>query len=87
VLARRKAGFGAPIRQWLKTDLAGMVDDLLSAETVRRRGVFRPEAVTRMIQEDRSGAADHAFRLWALLTLELWQRSVLEGDPVQARGA
>lgn len=87
VLARRKAGFGAPIRQWLKTDLAAMVDDLLSEETVRKRGVFRPEAVTRMIQEDRSGVADHAFRLWALLTLELWQRSVLEGDPGQRRGA
>lgn len=81
VLARRKAGFGAPIRQWLKTDLAGMVDDLLSPDTVRRRGLFRPEAVTRMIEEDRSGEADHAFRLWTLLTLEIWQRSVLEGTP------
>lgn len=87
VLARRKVGFGAPIRQWLKSDLAEMVDDVLSAETVRRRGVFRPEAVTRMIQQDRSGAADHAFRLWALLTLELWQRSVLEGDLDQTHGA
>lgn len=79
VLARRKAGFGAPIRQWLRTDLAEMVGDLLSEDTVRRRGVLRPEAVTRMIRENRSGEADHAFRLWALLTLEVWQRSVLEG--------
>lgn len=80
VLARRKAGFGAPIRQWLKTDLAEMLGDLLSEETIRRRGVFQPEAVTRMIRENQSGEADHAFRLWALLTLEIWQRSVLEGD-------
>jgi asparagine synthase (glutamine-hydrolysing) len=81
VLARRKAGFGAPIRQWLRADLADMVGDLLSEDAVRARGLFRPEAVTRMIQENRSGQADHAFRLWTLLTLEIWQRSVLEGTP------
>lgn len=87
VLDRRKVGFGAPIRQWLRTDLAEMVGDLLSEDTVRRRGVLRPEAVARMIRENQSGEADHAFRLWALLTLEVWQRSVLEGGHGPGDGA
>jgi asparagine synthase (glutamine-hydrolysing) len=80
VLRRRKAGFGAPIRRWLQTDLAEMVDDLLGPDSIRRRGLLRPDAVERIIRQHRSGEADHTYRIWALLTLEVWQRSVLENS-------
>jgi asparagine synthase (glutamine-hydrolysing) len=38
------------------------------------RGLFRREEVERMIDEHGSGARDHAYRLWALMMLELWYR-------------
>jgi asparagine synthase (glutamine-hydrolysing) len=79
ILKRRKAGFGAPIRTWLRRDLREMVDDLLSTETIRRRGLFEPAAIRRMIEDDRNGRADNTYRIWALLTLELWQQVFLEG--------
>src|SRR6185503_18016678 len=41
VVWRKKAGFGAPIRSWLRGSLRPMVDELLSEETIRRRGLFR----------------------------------------------
>src|SRR6185437_7220351 len=44
VVWRKKAGFGAPIRSWLRGALRPLVDDLLSEATVRKRGLFRPEA-------------------------------------------
>ena len=78
VIWRGKAGFGAPIRNWLHGDLRPMIDDLLSEESLRRRGYFDVGAIARMRDEDRTGAADHTYRLWALITLELWMRMFID---------
>ena len=80
ILHRRKAGFGAPIRTWLRRDLRGMVDDFLSPERIRRRGYFDAAVVRRMIEDDRQGLADNTYRIWALLTLEVWHQVFLEGN-------
>lgn len=77
IIQRRKAGFGAPIRRWLRHDLAEMMADLLSPATLKARGLFEATAVQTMIRQNQSGEADHTYRLWALLTLELWQRAFM----------
>jgi asparagine synthase (glutamine-hydrolysing) len=74
VVWRKKAGFGAPIRSWLRGPLRPLVDDLLSEETVRRRGLFRPAEVRRIIASNLSGREDFNLQVFQLLTLELWQR-------------
>jgi asparagine synthase (glutamine-hydrolysing) len=81
IIERRKVGFGAPIRAWLRRDLHDMVDDLLSEQTLRQRGYFQPAAVRAMISEDRQGKGDHTLRIWALLTLELWHRAFIDSRP------
>ena len=40
IIYRAKASFGAPIRSWISDDLKPMVDDLLSKETIEKRGFF-----------------------------------------------
>ena len=79
VIWRPKAGFGAPVRSWLVGDLKPMIDDLLSPEAVRRRGLFDPVEVKRIIVANEAGTEDNALRLWALLTLEIWQQTYLDG--------
>src|SRR5256884_135237 len=78
VVWRKKAGFGAPIRSWLRGALRPMVDDLLSAETVKRRGLFRPEEVKRIIERNLSGREDYNLQVFQLLTFELWQRTFMD---------
>ena len=78
VIWRPKAGFGAPVRSWLSGDLKSMVDDLLSPATVASRGHFDPDEVQRLIAANESGQEDNALRIWALLTLELWQRQFID---------
>lgn len=78
VIWRKKAGFGAPIRSWVRGSLSPMVDDLLSATTVKKRGWLSPEVVGRMIADNRSGREDNALQLFFLLTLELWAREFLD---------
>ncbi len=78
VIWRKKAGFGAPIRSWLRGPLRPLVEDLLSAETVRRRGLFRPEEIKRIIDLNLSGREDFSLQVFQLLNLELWQRVFMD---------
>lgn len=78
IIRRRKAGFGAPIRKWLQADLGEMMDDLLSEATLQQRGFFKPSAIRGMISQHRDGKADYTYQIWALLTLELWQRIFID---------
>jgi asparagine synthase (glutamine-hydrolysing) len=83
VIWRPKAGFGAPLRAWLGGELRPMVEDLLSPQAIRDRGLFEPAEVQRLIRENDAGTADNTLRIWALLVLELWQQTFIEGG--QAR--
>jgi asparagine synthase (glutamine-hydrolysing) len=81
VVERSKSGFGVPLRKWIKHDLREMVDDLVSEACVRRRGLFRWEAVRAIRRGVDRGSGDYAYLLWALLTLELWHRAFLDPAP------
>lgn len=78
VVWRKKAGFGAPIRSWLRGPLRPLVNDLLSTETVKRRGLFRPGEVKRVVEGNLSGREDYSLQVFQLLGLELWQRAFLD---------
>lgn len=78
VIYRKKAGFGAPVRSWLRGALRPLVDDLLSDSTVKGRGLFRPSAVRRLINDLDSGKEDLSLHIFQLLTLELWHREFLD---------
>ena len=78
VIWRKKAGFGAPIRSWLRGPLRPMIDELLSAETVKARGLFRPEEVKRIIEANLAGREDYNLQVFQLLNLELWQRQFID---------
>jgi asparagine synthase (glutamine-hydrolysing) len=78
VVWRKKAGFGAPVRSWLRNALRPLVDDLLSEEAVRRRGLFEPREVRRIIDSNLSGREDFNLQVFQLLTLEMWQRVFID---------
>jgi asparagine synthase (glutamine-hydrolysing) len=79
IVSRPKAPFGAPLRAWIRNDLREMVDDLLSPQAMRARGLYRPEVVRSLIDADRMGRADHAHFVWNLLWRELWFRQFMDG--------
>lgn len=79
VLRQPKAGFAAPVDYWLAHDLREMVDDLLSARQIQKRGLFQPAAVRRYVDEHRSGRQDWSMQLWQFITLELWMQTFLDG--------
>ena len=78
VIYRKKAGFGAPIRSWLRGALKPMINDLLSEEVVTRRGIFRPKEVKKVIDSNFSGREDNNLQVFQLLGLELWHRTFID---------
>lgn len=78
VIERPKMGFGVPVADWFRGELRGLPEAVLLDPGVRERGIFRPEAVVRLIREHQNGAQDHANKLWALIVLELWYRTYID---------
>jgi asparagine synthase (glutamine-hydrolysing) len=78
VIYRPKSGFGAPLRQWMRGDLRALVGDLLGAESLRRRGLFDPAAVQRLIDANQSGGLDASYTLLSLLSIEIWCRKFVD---------
>jgi asparagine synthase (glutamine-hydrolysing) len=75
---RRKQGFMVPIGAWIRGQLRVAVEDLLSSESVRDRGLFEPKTVQRLLDEHFEQRTDHGLQLWSLAVLEHWQRSLDE---------
>jgi len=72
VIWRRKRGLSVPTASWINGGLRAEVDRLLAPQRLRAQGVVNEAAVTRLLAEHRSGRANHAKALWAVVMLQYW---------------
>jgi asparagine synthase (glutamine-hydrolysing) len=79
ILERKKRGFGTPMGAWFKGSLAAMLRQLLSRESIERRGLFSHTAVAALIEAHAANRIDGTDRLLALLNFEVWARLYLDG--------
>jgi len=78
VIYRSKTGFGAPLRSWMRFELRELLGDLLSEESLTRRGLFDPTAVQQLISENDAGTKDASYTLLSLLCIEIWCRAYID---------
>jgi len=78
IVRRRKRGLSVPIGSWLNGGLRTEVDRMLHPERLRATGILNAHIVSRLLLEHRSGRANHARALWALLALERWRDRWIE---------
>jgi asparagine synthase (glutamine-hydrolysing) len=81
LLRRRKRGFSIPAAAWLRGELEPFARDTLSPDTLHRQGFFRPETVTRLIDDHVAGREDLSRQLWGLLAFTLWHERHVEQTP------
>jgi asparagine synthase (glutamine-hydrolysing) len=77
----RKRGFSIPAAAWLRGELEPFARRTLAPETLRRQGYFRPEAVSRVLEDHLAGRADLSRQLWGLLAFTLWHERHVERAP------
>jgi len=72
-----KRGFGMPFDTWLKGPLRDVFNDALSPITVKKRGLFDEDAVSRLKEDFLAGKGSWP-QPWLLMMTELWCREVLD---------
>jgi asparagine synthase (glutamine-hydrolysing) len=72
-----KRGFGMPFGDWLRGPLHDVLEDTLSVEAVRQRGLLDPAAVTA-VKNDFQDNSGPWYKPWLLMMLELWSREVVD---------
>ncbi len=80
VLARPKWGFMPPSSEWLRTVLNPLVRTFLAPERIEASGFFRPEAVTRLVDDHMSKRRYELWTLWPLLVFQLWHALYIDGS-------
>lgn len=78
ILNRPKTGFGLPIRRWIKRDLHPLVSEYLSKSSLKERGLFCPEKVETLINQNYKGLIDGSYSILAILTIEVWCRNNID---------
>ena len=58
---RSKTGFGVPLRNWVKNDLSSYINEFLSEERVKARGIFDPQAIKNLIKTNTLGREDYSY--------------------------
>jgi len=81
VIYRPKTGFGAPLRRWMRGELRPLLGDLLSSDSLTRRGIFDADAVHQLIRRNEEGKEDVAYTLLSLMSIEIWCRTFIDGPP------
>lgn len=82
ILTRNKRGFQIPVSDWLRGRMRPLLEELLGEENLKKTGIFRPDAIRRLIDDHISGRRDLRVPLWTLLVLQLWWRSNIENKSI-----
>jgi asparagine synthase (glutamine-hydrolysing) len=81
ILHGKKRGFSIPAAAWLRGELEPFARETLSLERLRSQGFFRPETVTRLLDDHVAGKEDLSRQLWGLLAFTLWHERHVEHTP------
>ena len=78
-LQKRKQGFAIPLAAWFRTDFKPLMQDILSSQSFRERGIFNVAGVRACFDRHLSGQRDFSELLWLVLTYEMWARAFVDG--------
>ncbi len=83
ILTRPKMGFPVPFAGWMRGPWASVAREVLLDRRSRERGIVNPRAVERLLADHQAGTCNGGDALWALVNLELWHRTFIDGAGVQ----
>ena len=76
---RKKMPFYVPIEEYFKQPaFAARMEDLLGDDSVKRRGIFRPEVIRRLRTSMHRNEFVLVKQVYSLMTLELWFRTFVD---------
>lgn len=85
IIDRPKQGFAVPLGRWFRGELDGFVRELLLSDRCERRGIFNTSYIERLLELHRR-RRDLDFKLWTLVSFELWCQMFLDHEHSSAPG-
>jgi len=83
VLTRPKMGFPVPFAGWVGGRWNSVAREVLLDRRTRQRGLLNPVQLEQLLDRHRDGVQAGGDAIWALLNLELWYRTFIDGGGVQ----
>lgn len=71
-LNRKKEGFNIPVAKWLRGELSELLHDTLTPQNLNAVGVWKVDAIQKMLGDHRQKKQDYGYQLWGLLTFMIW---------------
>lgn len=83
VIYHKKTGFGLPRARYMRTRLRKYILEMLSEESVKKRGIFNPLIIKNILTDFYQRQKPYKLmkdnlRIWALLVLEIWFRLYID---------
>lgn len=75
IIYRPKTGFGAPVRKWITEEMDLILEEYLSEDNVRKRGIFNYDKLQTLLYQNKKGKIDASYTILSLLLIELWFRN------------
>ena len=72
-LKRSKKGFGVPLAKWFRKELKPVLLEAFDPRILISQGLFKPDAVHRLLQDHFDGRKDNRKQIWTLLNFQMWQ--------------
>jgi asparagine synthase (glutamine-hydrolysing) len=70
-----KKGFGVPINQWLKKELKGKLESVISRDFIESQGIFNYEYIEKLYADHLSGLFNNGYILWRIYAFQKWYNS------------
>jgi len=67
-----KHGYSVPMARWLRSNLSGFAQEVLSKSFQDSLGFFNPRQIDRLFQEHLQGRMNHAKQLWPIIVFSCW---------------
>jgi asparagine synthase (glutamine-hydrolysing) len=72
ILHKKKVGLEMPYSRWFRSELRDILLFYCSAKRISETGLFRPEAVSALIEDHLSRHHDNGRALWGLVNYMVW---------------
>jgi len=78
ILHKSKHGFAAPVGEWFKKDLKGVLLDVFSKKKIEKQGIFSFDYINSIVGNHLSGKVDYSREIWSLFIFERWYEKWLK---------
>lgn len=80
IIDRKKMGFDAPVKSWLKGSLGDKAESIFRNTKLRGEGLVDFDKAIDILNDHRYKGRDHGYPVWSLLNLGLWYDSWIAGE-------